>query len=920
MSSCPEIDALRDLIHGTLAPDVEAEVTEHLGDCPGCQYRFDQMAGPDGFVDRIPKMLGSSDEMTVLETALDRLEAETSRGIPQYPGNDAAPEFQADCFFPTDSSAEFSPYGDVERWFDSSSDPDALGTLAGYDVVEFIGRGGMGVVFRGRDRALARDVAIKVLAPSLAASPTARERFFREARSAAAINNSNVATVHSVEESAQLPCMVMEYVKGQSLRERLDDVGRLPLKELIRVGYQVASGLDAAHAKGIVHRDIKPGNILLEASSKRVRLTDFGLARVTTDDTLTQTGLLVGTPGYIAPEVASGDEADHRSDLFSFGCLLYVMATGEPPFRADSTMQSLRRVVDDEAPRARELIEELPAWLDELIASLLRKSPDDRPQSAADVKRIFKRRYRELKNGTADDSHDSDADVFNSGKHSGPVIEIDTRVDDAERTQVLTATDSEPRRFLPVVYAGAGAALLAVALGIGAWLGGDDQTVNQNLAATDGATVPTDPVKPITSEPDPVESDIIPPVPAVDDPAPEPLIPIVPDDPDGDVPPAREDGVGGARADDPEDVPERDAPFLVMDDEETIDSFDSLEDAIREADDGQTVLIRTDGPFEFEGLPIHQDDLTIAAAPGTRPVLLLDFSGDEPPEELFFVYGSVQLHGLELRCETGDGIDDDLCLVRCHGSLKAVHCDFSHQRIGQCLSVENDGTVELQNCELHAPRGHVVGWGINKYGELQIQNCILTAETAFFFDGEAREFSLTLNETTIIGGSTIWLNLEDVRLEDDEPGLVVGAERTVFDVDDAHVVLEPDSGEPEELFAMTRWEGEYNVYRSPFGAVPDDDGELIIPTNVPRRVEGWAELENVEERSSLQFAVEFETDRDDLLGSAYDSGQTTALQFRIKEERVFELRLDGTPGANAAEVGPGLPYRHWLDEGGEDDD
>ena len=917
---CPEIEVFRDLIHGTLPQDVEADVTEHLGACPGCQYRFDQMAGPDGFVDRIPKMLGDSEEMTVLDTALDRLEAETSRGLPRYPGNEAQPEYQAEGFFPVDDAGEFSPYGDVERWFGPSDDPDALGTLAGYQVVEFVGRGGMGVVFRGRDRALDRDVAVKVLAPSLAANTTARERFFREARSAAAINHSNVATVHSVEESAQLPCMVMEYVDGQSLRQRLDDAGALPLKELIRIGYQVASGLDAAHAKGIVHRDIKPGNILLEASSRRVRLTDFGLARVATDDTLTQTGLLVGTPGYIAPEVANGDEADHRSDLFSFGCLLYVMATGEAPFRSDSTMQSLRRVVEEDATRVRELNQALPVWLDELIASLLEKSPDDRPQSASDVKRLFKRKYRELKNSRSDELNDSDPAAFDGFRQSGPaVIEVDTLADSQERTELLPV--SEPRRLLPIAYAGAGAALLAIALGIGTWLGSDEQTDEQAMASVEAAShsapesIELNPAEPEQGVREEGELDS---VVMRDDPEPELPGPIVPFEQEDNEPPERE-GRGERPIDDPEAAPRVDqAPFLVLDDGEPVESFESLHDAIEEADDGHSILVLDDGPFELGGLPIHQDELEIAAAPGTRPVLQLDFGGDDLSGELFLVYGSARFMGLEFRCAPPRGFDEDeeedLCLVRCYGSVQAMNCRFVHQLSGQCLAVTNDERVELVNCELHAPGGHIVSWGIDEYGELLIQNCIMTAETAFFFDGDAREFQLGLNETTIIGGSTLWLNLEQIRLEEDEPGLAVNAERTVFDVDDAHLVLEQ-----EELFELTNWEGEHNVYRRPFAAIPGDE-HLEIPDNVPLTVEGWTALDNVRERRSVMLSVEYEQGRDVLLGSAFVPASNTAARFGIQAERVFEIRLDGIPGANVEEIGPGPAFEHWLSEHQDDED
>jgi serine/threonine protein kinase len=177
----------------------------------------------------------------------------------------------------------------------------------------------------------------------------------------------------------------MEFVDGVSLQAKLDQEGRLGLNEILRIGLQTAEGLAAAHQQGLVHRDIKPANILLEDSIERVKLTDFGLARAVDDASLTQSGVIAGTPMYMSPEQADGEPIDHRSDLFSLGSVLYTMCTGRPPFRADGTHAVLRRVMEDTPRPIQEVNQEIPGWLCDLITRLHAKNPDDRFQSAREV-------------------------------------------------------------------------------------------------------------------------------------------------------------------------------------------------------------------------------------------------------------------------------------------------------------------------------------------------------------------------------------------------------------------------------------------------------------------------------------------------------------------------------------------------------
>jgi WD40 repeat protein len=275
--------------------------------------------------------------------------------------------------------------GEALDFLEPSDKPGMLGRLGHYQVLEVVGRGGMGVVLKAFDDVLHRVVAIKVMAPPLASSAHARKRFIREARAAAGVTHEHVVTIHAVEEAGSLPYIVMQYVHGLSLQERIERSGSLEVKEVLRIGLQTAVGLSAAHALGLVHRDIKPANILLENGVERVKITDFGLARAADDASLTQSGVVAGTPQYMAPEQAAGEAVDQRADLFSLGSVLYATCTGRPPFRGSSTLAVLRRVCEEQAHPIRELNPDIPEWLCRIIARLHAKDPAERFQSARAV-------------------------------------------------------------------------------------------------------------------------------------------------------------------------------------------------------------------------------------------------------------------------------------------------------------------------------------------------------------------------------------------------------------------------------------------------------------------------------------------------------------------------------------------------------
>jgi eukaryotic-like serine/threonine-protein kinase len=270
-----------------------------------------------------------------------------------------------------------------------SEQPGSLGRLGKCEVLALIGFGGMGVVFRAQDQHLLRNVAIKVMSRDLATSDTARRRFIREARAAAAINHPNVVTIHSVDEHT--PFLVMELLDGESLRDRLRHRPKLELLDVLNIAAQIAAGLAAAHAHGVIHRDIKPGNIMLLDKLQRVKITDFGLARVALDNAeLTSGEMGIGTPTYMSPEQVKGGKIDARSDLFSLGCVMYAMLRGHSPFQGATPLEVARKVVDGD-PSPPPADENVPGFLTDIIERLLEKSPDNRYQSAAEVADVLRR-------------------------------------------------------------------------------------------------------------------------------------------------------------------------------------------------------------------------------------------------------------------------------------------------------------------------------------------------------------------------------------------------------------------------------------------------------------------------------------------------------------------------------------------------
>ncbi len=385
-TSCPSTQELQALLDGSSLDERREETVRHLDSCTCCQAKLEELAVGGTNLSQLCQQIheNSPQATSAYWPVMQRLE-HAHEGIVAAPPRTRARRGSLDFLEPP-------------------TDTVYIGRLAHFDVMRLIGQGGMGLVLEAFDTRLQRNVALKVLDPELADDEVARQRFCREARAAASITHENVVAVHNVEKfhDGKLAYMVMQLVAGESLEQRLLREKQLPLREIVRIGMQAAQGLAAAHAQGLIHRDVKPGNILLEPPADRVKLTDFGLARVADDVKLTQTGFVSGTPLYMAPEQALGKEPDPRSDLFSLGAILYEMCAGQPPFQGDSALAILRQITDVKPRPIRELNPKTPEWLAETIDRLLAKKPDDRIQTATHLAELLEFHWALMKT-TSDD-------------------------------------------------------------------------------------------------------------------------------------------------------------------------------------------------------------------------------------------------------------------------------------------------------------------------------------------------------------------------------------------------------------------------------------------------------------------------------------------------------------------------------------
>ena len=411
-SNCPDAQALQRFLLGQSTSAEATALEEHLESCESCSATLQTLRADDSMVAAL--QAGSSTGDATANEGVQLLADWLKKLRPLDDAN-----------APLTSSANPAGLGDTEA-FAKSADadrtvsyeflapgqhPSEMGRLGPYRVRKVLGAGGMGVVFEAYDPDLDRLVALKTMLPNQAAIPAAKKRFLREAKAAAKIKHDHIVTIYQVGEDRDVAFLAMEYLEGESLDQRLRRERRLPLPDVLRIARECAEALAAAHAQGLIHRDIKPGNIWLEMRDERpgtrdenrpaddsplaprpssfaprVKLLDFGLALPVADKAhLTHTGAIVGTPAFMAPEQLRGQTVDARADLFSLGCVMYRMATGEAAFKGSHAVSTLIAVATTNPRPPQEINPELPPALCELILLLLAKCPNDRPPFALAV-------------------------------------------------------------------------------------------------------------------------------------------------------------------------------------------------------------------------------------------------------------------------------------------------------------------------------------------------------------------------------------------------------------------------------------------------------------------------------------------------------------------------------------------------------
>lgn len=370
--SCPTTDEWEVCLAASdSCSDEHSRLMEHLESCEACQQTLQWMAGNDRWW---------VDARTTLS---EERNGETWAGLAQ-----------SICALSVEDRSSAAPdelrdheLEQLKRLLEPASHPELLGRIGRYELEQLVGRGGMGLVFRAYDAQLHRVVAIKTLAIHLIPVNAARDRFVREARACASLSHPHIVPVHDVLTDGPIPALVMQYVAGPTLESWLHQRGPLPWRQALRLTLQLADALAVAHDSDFVHRDIKPGNVLLEADGSRALLTDFGLVRALDEATVTRSGMLAGTPDYMSPEQARGESVDTTSDLFSLGSTLYAMLTGAPPFAASDPMAVMNRICHSKHVPLDSKATEAPRSVSQLVDRLLNKDPRRRLPSARQLSR-----------------------------------------------------------------------------------------------------------------------------------------------------------------------------------------------------------------------------------------------------------------------------------------------------------------------------------------------------------------------------------------------------------------------------------------------------------------------------------------------------------------------------------------------------
>lgn len=788
-----------------------------------------------------------------------------------------------------------------------AEDPHSLGRIGGYSVTEIIGRGGMGIVLKARDASLDRVVAIKVLAPELASNATARKRFLREARTAAAVTHQHIVTIHAVGEE-RLPYLVMECVSGQSLQDKLDQQGPLEQREVLRIGTQVALGLAAAHANGVIHRDIKPANILLENGIERVRITDFGLARAVDDVTMTRPGEVAGTPQYMSPEQAQGQLVDARSDLFSLGSVLYAMCTGRPPFRAETTIDAIRRVCDDTPRPIREVNADVPDWLTNIIDRLLAKRPEDRFQTAHEVAQLLGQHLAHVQD-PASTPFPAVTRVHEPGSFWKPRL---------SRRWIVAAT------ALCAVLAGVGmteatgvtqfvATVLRIATSEGTLVVEvDDPSVNVTIEGDGGLTITGAGAQEVRLRPGSYR------IQANKDGRPvaleQQLVAVTRGE--KQIVRVRLEGASASTA--ATEVGTERGAFLLLGGRGVTDrKFDTLAAAVQGASEGDTIEIRGNGPFVIDPIQVN-NALTIRSGAGCSPVLIAASREEYPSGNIILAFGPLRLEGLEIR-----GPTTAYRIVDARGPLWVANCRFV---LDGGICIEGQAACVVQNSEIASRTGASLGLSCRSQETSVVTNSLLIGQVNLWEQDLTRGATLRFTGNTFVSPNcNTFLHLlseQQARPTDAlENRIHLSAVRNVFCCGSGpYGFVQEERPHPHlsvsdaEVWLRRRinWQEQDNCYQVKHGLWIQIRSEGQIEATSHDSLSDWNQFWGLTDTGSSEGIIRFSGG--DLIAKAL----TDAPKLRLEDVRLrpdsagYRTDPEGRDrGADVDLIGPGPAYERW---------
>lgn len=818
-----------------------------------------------------------------------------------------------------------------------ADDPQALGRLGPYTVTETIGRGGMGIVLKAHDPKLNRVVAIKVLAPELAANSTARKRFLREAQAAAAVVHQHVVTIHAVDDD-RLPYLVMECIDGQSLQEKIDRAGHLELKEILRIGQQVAAGLAAAHASGLMHRDVKPANILLENGVQRVRITDFGLARAVDDVDMTKPGEVAGTPQYMSPEQAQGLPMDARSDLFSLGCVLYAMCTGRPPFRAETTLGIMRRVCEETPRSIREVNPDVPQWLVEIIDRLLAKQPTERFQSAQEVADLLGHYLAQVQN-----SRLAPRDEPQHGQSGGPQAYHAER-DGNRRNVTATRGWVVGTAVLACLFAGLGfseatgvtrlaSVVIRIVTGEGTLIvESDDPAVKVTIEGDGGLVIGGAGPQEVRLRPGSYK------VRADKDGQPlrpdRELVSIARGDKqivrvrlEGETSPAARSAAAVAAAPEPQ-------PFVILNNQGAAGrKFATLAEAVLKSSAGDTIEIRGNGPFATEPIKLSSRR-TIRAGQGFRPVLTTEVIkpvSPGPPGCLLETHAPLVLEGLEIHGDAdflSSGRPEKLAINSWDAPLYVANCRFTWCNV----TVQRPSDCQVRNSQF-SPARHYAVLCMEGRSVILDNNIIATGAAAplhLLRPENAQQMKFTRNVLTAgsagAGSAGILVSLSTPRrgqtsgptplnlshnIVSGPGGLLRFNLASYSPADSPPMPLQAAELEPM-LRQQIAWHEEQNLYSTEAPLLSLSQGRTMAPVEPKQPLKTLAEWDQFwgqSDTGSIQGAARFQGG-ETVYSAPYTLGPD---DFRLRSDSAgYRAGTNGKDlGPDIDLVGPGDAYERW---------